>query len=125
MAGTSRAVAKIAVSAATYWIDRPYDYLVPEELAEKAVPGARVYVPFARGNRRCEGIILARTDHSEFQQLKPVLAVLDDEPVLSAEQIRLALFMRERASRARSCRLGLNGSRRSRKARRCLGVQKR
>lgn len=96
MAGTSRAVAKIAVSAATYWIDRPYDYLVPEELAGKAAPGARVYVPFARGNRRSEGIILALTDHSEFEQLKPVLAVLDEEPVLNAEQIRLALFMRER-----------------------------
>lgn len=96
MAGTSRAVAKIAVSAATYWIDRPYDYLVPEELADKALPGARVYVPFARGNRRSEGIVLALTDHSEFEQLKPILAVLDEEPILSAEQIRLALFMRER-----------------------------
>ncbi|MBR4549533.1 MAG: primosomal protein N' [Oscillospiraceae bacterium] len=96
MAGTSRAVAKIAVSAATYWIDRPYDYLVPEELAARAVPGVRVYVPFARGNRRCEGIILAVTDHSDFEQLKTVLAVLDEEPVLNAEQIRLALFMRER-----------------------------
>ena len=96
MAGTSRAVAKIAVSAATYWIDRPYDYLVPEELADKALPGARVYVPFARGNRRSEGIVLALTDHSDFEQLKPILAVLDEEPILSAEQIRLALFMRER-----------------------------
>ena len=96
MAGTSRAVAKIAVSAATYWIDRPYDYLVPEELADKALPGARVYVPFARGNRRSEGIVLALTDHSDFEQLKPILAVLDEKPILSAEQIRLALFMRER-----------------------------
>ena len=96
VAGTSRAVAKIAVSAATYWIDRPYDYLVPEELADKAVPGARVYVPFARGNRRSEGIILALSDHSEFKQLKPILAVLDEEPLLTEEQIRLALFMRER-----------------------------
>ena len=34
-------VAKIAVSAATYWVDRPYDYLVPAELQEKALPGAR------------------------------------------------------------------------------------
>ena len=89
-------VAKIAVSAATYWIDRPYDYLVPEELAEKAVPGARVYVPFARGNRRSEGIILALTDHSEFEQLKCILAVLDEAPVLTADQIKLALFMRDR-----------------------------
>ena len=89
-------VAKIAVSAVPYWIDRPYDYLVPEELAEKAVPGARVYVPFARGNRRSEGIILALADHSGYEQLKSVLAVLDDSPVLSEEQLKLALFMRDR-----------------------------
>lgn len=89
-------VAKIAVSAATYWIDRPYDYLVPEELIAKALPGTRVYVPFAQGNRRSEGIILALTDHSEYDKLKCILAVLDPEPVLTARQIKLALFMRER-----------------------------
>jgi primosomal protein N' (replication factor Y) len=89
-------VAKIAVSAATYWVDRPYDYLVPEELQDKAVPGARVYVPFARGNRRSEGVILAITDHSDYDKLKPITAVLDDKPVLTPDQLKLALFMRER-----------------------------
>jgi len=89
-------VAKVAVSAATYWVDKPFDYLVPDELAEKAVPGARVYVPFARGNRRSEGIILALADHSSYEKLKSIQSVLDDEPVLTQEQIKLALFMRER-----------------------------
>ncbi len=92
----SALVAKIAVSAATYFIDRPYDYGIPDELRDKAVPGARVYVPFGKGNRRSEGIILAVTDHSEYEKLKSILAVLDDTPVLSQEQIHLALFMRER-----------------------------
>jgi len=89
-------IARVAVSSATYWIDKPYDYQIPEELAGKALPGVRVFVPFSRGNRRAEGIILGLADESEYEQLKPILAVLDDEPVLSAEQIRLALFMRER-----------------------------
>ena len=89
-------VAKIAVAAATYWVDRPYDYLVPPELQDKALPGVRVYVPFSRGNRRSEGVILALSDHSEYDKLKPISAVLDDAPVLSPEQIKLALFMRER-----------------------------
>lgn len=89
-------VAKIAVSAAPYWIDRPYDYLVPEELAEKALPGARVYVPFSRSNRRSEGIILALYTAEPERQLKSVLAVLDEEPILSPEMLKLALFMRER-----------------------------
>ena len=92
----SAKVAKIAVSAATYWIDRPYDYRIPEELAQKAVPGARVFVPFSKGNRRSEGVILALSDHSDYENLKNILAVLDEEPVLDAEQIQLALFMRDR-----------------------------
>jgi primosomal protein N' (replication factor Y) len=93
----SRTVAKIAVSAATYWLDKPYDYLIPPEMAEKALPGMRVHVPFSRGNRRTEGVILAVADHTSFEQpLKAVLALLDDEPVLTEEQIRLAFFMRER-----------------------------
>ncbi len=89
-------IAKVAVSAATYWIDRPYDYLIPEDLHAKVLPGVRVYVPFSRGNRRVEGIVLAVTDGSKFDALKPILAVLDEQPVLTEEQIRLALFMRER-----------------------------
>lgn len=89
-------VAKIAVAAATYWLDRPYDYLIPDGLQDKALPGARVYVPFSNGNRRSEGIILALSDHSDYDRLKTVTAVLDEEPLLSQEQIRLALFMRER-----------------------------
>ena len=89
-------VARIAVSAARYWLDKPYDYLIPSELEEKAVPGTRVYVPFSRGNRKTEGIILAVSEHSDYDRLKSIIRVLDDEPVLSEEQIKLALFMRER-----------------------------
>ncbi len=89
-------IAKIAVSAATYWIDRPYDYLVPEDLAERLRPGMRVTVPFSRSNRRSEGVVLAVSDGSRREDLKPVTALLDEEPVLTQEQIRLALFMRER-----------------------------
>ena len=89
-------VAKIAVSAATYWIDKPYDYLIPRELADLVRPGVRVYVPFSQGNRRSEGIVLALSDSSGYDRLKAILSVLDEEPVLSEEQIRLALFMRDR-----------------------------
>jgi primosomal protein N' (replication factor Y) len=53
-------IVKIAVSAAPYSIDKPYDYLVPALLDSAAVPGVRVTVPFGRGNRGSEGIILVR-----------------------------------------------------------------
>ena len=49
-------IAKVAVAAATYAIDKPYDYLVPPGM-ELSV-GCRVTVPFGRGNRTAEGMVL-------------------------------------------------------------------
>ena len=90
-------IVKIAVSAAPYSIDKPYDYLVPEELEAAAVPGVRVTVPFGKGNRESEGMILARNDKGEkLPHLKPLKAVLDAEPVLDSDGIALALWMRQR-----------------------------
>lgn len=89
-------VAKIAVSAATYSIDRPYDYLVPEELVGSVSVGSRVTVPFGRGNRSCEGVVLALADATDLPSLKCIRSVLDRENVLNEAQVKLALFMRER-----------------------------
>ena len=92
----SFSVARIAVAAATYSFDRPFDYLIPEELSGSVLPGCRVTVPFGRGNRSTEGIVLAVSGGSLRENLKPVACVLDAEPVLSERQLKLALFMRER-----------------------------
>ena len=89
-------IARIAVLAATFWVDRPYDYKIPEEFAEKLRPGMRVIVPFALGNRRTEGIVLALAETSKFKNLKNIASVLDDTPVITEEQVKLALWMRER-----------------------------
>lgn len=88
--------ARVAVSAATYAIDKPYDYLLPEALAGKARPGMRILIPFGAGNRRTEGLILALGSAGARGKLKPALSLLDEEPVLDAEGIQLALWMRER-----------------------------
>jgi len=90
-------IVKIAVSAAPYSIDKPYDYIVPEDMQATAVPGVRVRVPFGKGNRETEGIILSRNENGEKRLgLKSVKAVLDDSPVLDSEGIALALWMRQR-----------------------------
>lgn len=88
--------AKIAVSAATYWVDRPYDYRIPDALRDKIAPGVRVVVPFGGGNRRTEGIVLSLGAAQPGVRLKNIASVLDAEPVLSPEMIRLAVWLRER-----------------------------
>ena len=89
-------IVKVAVSAAPYSIDRPFDYQIPAPLLERALPGVRVTVPFGRGNRTSEGIILARGSGEKLPGLKPLEAVLDDAPVLDSQGIALALWMRQR-----------------------------
>lgn len=89
-------IVKVAVSAAPYSIDKPYDYLVPEDLLEAAVPGVRVTVPFGKGNRTSEGMVLTRETGECRKGLKPLASVLDQEPVLDSDGIALALWMRQR-----------------------------
>ena len=86
-------IAKIAVSAANFAIDKPYSYRVPEGMALQ--PGLRVQLPFGRGNRRCEGVVLS-LEAGEEEKLKCVERVLDEQPMLSPLQLRLAAFLRER-----------------------------
>ena len=87
---------KVAVSAAPYSIDKPYSYLVPEHLSDAAVPGVRVVVPFGRGNKQSEGLILARVQEPKLPGSKAIRQILDPEPVLDKVGIDLALWMRGR-----------------------------
>lgn len=97
MVGMSeKRIAKIAVAAANYSIDKPYDYLIPDSIADLVAPGMRVTVPFSRGNRRSEGIVLAVSDNSEYESLKPIESCLDKETMLTPSQLKLALWMHDR-----------------------------
>ena len=71
-------VAKVAVSSANYAIDKPYDYKVPEKLKDKVKAGVRVTVPFSRGNRRAEGVVLALAESKGDIPLKSIDKVLDE-----------------------------------------------
>ena len=86
-------IAKIAVSAATFAIDKPYSYRIPTGVLLQ--PGMRVQVPFGRGNRRTEGVVLSCEEGSE-DGLKTIDQVLDEEPVLNRRMLQLAAFMRDR-----------------------------
>ena len=86
-------IAKIAVEAASFAIDKPYSYRVPEGMALQ--PGHRVRVNFGRGSRITEGVVLAIEDGDETG-LKAVEAPLEETPLLTVSQLRLAAFLRDR-----------------------------
>ena len=88
-------VARVAVEKAAFSFDREFDYLVPAHLAADCAVGKRVLVPFGRGDSRRQGIVTALTASGGDGRLKPLLAVLDSEPVMSEKLLETARFMKE------------------------------
>ena len=86
-------IAKLAVSAANFAIDKPYSYRIPEGM--ELAPGQRVTVPFGRGNRRCEAVVLA-LGQEDAENLKTVEQVLDEESLVTPLQLQMAAFVRDR-----------------------------
>lgn len=78
----NRSVAQVAVDMPLANLDRPFDYSVPDTLAESAQPGVRVKVRFA--GRLRDGFILDRVAPGPRQSLSPLEKVVSAEPVLSA-----------------------------------------
>lgn len=76
-------VATIQVDTGLPHLDRPFDYVVPEELDEQVRAGVRVKVRFS--GRDLDGVVLSRGPRTDFTgRLVPIRRVVSPEPVLSA-----------------------------------------
>ncbi|MQQ66379.1 primosomal protein N' [Streptococcus mitis] len=93
------AIAKIIVDVPLMQTDQPYSYRIPEEFLGMLEVGMRVHVPFGKGNRLIQGIVLgleSQSDEEETNQdLKDIAEVLDFSPVLTQEQLWLAEELRK------------------------------
>ena len=89
-------IAKIAVENTAYSFDDAFDYSIPASLSEQVQPGVRVLVPFGRNNQKRQGIVFALRERKPNTKLKAIVSVLDAEPILNNEMLRLAVFLKER-----------------------------
>ncbi|GGE28782.1 primosomal protein N' [Streptococcus himalayensis] len=87
-------VAKVIVDVPLMQTDKPYHYGVPDEWLEWLEIGMRVHVPFGKGNRLIQGIVVGFSDEVK-ETLKPIAEVLDFSPVLNTEQLWLADELRK------------------------------
>ncbi|GIW98643.1 MAG: primosomal protein N' [Pirellulaceae bacterium] len=72
----------------------PFDYRVPDQLVDQVQPGVRVLVPLGKGNRQIVGYCVAvATVAQSPDALKPVLEVVDDEPLITAGLLKLLQWM--------------------------------
>ena len=91
-------IAQVVVDQAAYHIDKPYDYLLPEFIDVNNLIGKRVLIPFGNGIGTRQGLVIGLSNSSEFpiSKLKKVISLLDDEPVINDEMLKLALWLKEK-----------------------------
>lgn len=89
--------AKVVVENTVYHFDKPFDYKIPDSLLSTARVGCRVLVPFGRANAKRQGIILERVqmEDGKNHKLKSIATVLDSEPLLSQEALRMIPWVSE------------------------------
>jgi primosomal protein N' (replication factor Y) (superfamily II helicase) len=88
-------VARVAVDISLPHLDRPFDYLVPDVMAESAVPGCQVRVRFA--GQLTGGFLLERRAGTDHQgKLGYLERVVSPEPVLTPEIAGLARAVADR-----------------------------
>ncbi len=89
-------VAAIYLNQTNKRIDKPYDYAIPAGLEQNVRPGMRVAVPFGRGSRMLEGFVIqVKEETAFFDRLRPIEAIIDTEPILSAKQIALCQTIKD------------------------------
>jgi len=79
-------VARIAVPVPLYSL---FDYLLPESFETVPVKGCRVRVQF--GRKQLVGLVISTGSESNYpvEKLKPIIDIIDSQPILSAELIKL------------------------------------
>lgn len=88
-----RIVATVAIDNTYFSLDTDYSYTVPDELLSDIKIGSNVTVPFGKGNKSREGIVV-EIKEDEASKLKSIISV--NYTALSEEMIGLALWMKSR-----------------------------
>ncbi|MCX7772987.1 MAG: primosomal protein N' [Clostridia bacterium] len=89
-------VASVAISEATRSYDKLYSYRLKAEDVFKAQPGVRVLVPFGRGNKLKSAWIIKIEEVEHAHKLKEIAELVDEQPLLLSEMIKLAEWMKTR-----------------------------
>lgn len=92
---TAPLYARIAVENTLYAFDMLYSYEIPQNLCGKVSAGQRVVVPFGRGNKKRVGLVFEVSENKPETKIKPVDGVVDEKPVISAELLKLCVWLKE------------------------------
>lgn len=84
-------IAEIIINSNARALNRIFDYIVPKDFEESIFVGARVYVPFGRGQKLEDGFVIGIKEQSEFANKE--IAKIVYEMSLDENKITLAKLM--------------------------------
>lgn len=88
-------VCEVIVDVMNHQVNRPFDYLIPDNLSFVEV-GSRVFVPF--GPRKLLGFVVKIKEKSEFPNLRSIIRVLDVVPAINPELMEICQDMAKRTN---------------------------
>ena len=92
-------IAKLAIQSNLPQLDRLFDYLVPDNLAQQAEIGSRVRVIFGRSKKPLDAFIVEFPKESDFSgRLSEVLDVVGPSKTLTANIFKLCQQLAERSA---------------------------
>ncbi len=84
-------IAEVVIANNSRELNKKFSYLVPDDM--NVLPGARVVVPFGRGNKTIDGIVTGFVDKSNFTKLKEITRVIDEKPLCTPKLLELAEYI--------------------------------
>lgn len=89
--------AEVIVDISHEKLDRPFTYLIPENLSSEIEEGSLVDIPFGKGNKVITGYVIRIKDKSEYDpsKIKEILGVSKGSVKADAVLIKLATFIRK------------------------------
>ena len=85
---------QVIVDVPTQQTNHPFTYSVPDKWADTVKPGMRVVVPFGKGDRQVQGFVVGVDAPHHFDgELRPLAALMDLQPVVNDELLRLSQWM--------------------------------
>ncbi len=89
--------ADVIVDISVKSLDRPFQYIVPEEMIDDAVIGAMVIIPFGSGNRELKGYIIGLSGEAKFdvERTKAIKKIVKQGVVAESHLLSLAYWIKE------------------------------
>lgn len=87
----------VVIENTTCNFDKIFHYKIPDNF-KNIQPGCRVMVPFGRGNRMRQGMVMYTKlqEKTKKTKLKNIEELLDDTPIITEEMLSLVKFMKDR-----------------------------